>query len=158
MHSLCRDGHMNAVTTLSSNSIMFDQWFFGINGTPKKLEQRFLSFIFQHRFPLLERMKDGRKLLPLVTSFALQSLDLFKHYDLILASKNGFILKCWHWLLIYHFPTLTPSYDMFFKPVVFPTCFSKLSSFELTKSTFFNLLNKQNILRATIHHCYPSTF
>jgi len=33
-------------------------------------------------------MKDGSKLLPLVTSFTLQSLDLFKHYDLILASKK----------------------------------------------------------------------
>jgi hypothetical protein len=53
-----------------------------------------LSLIFQHWFPLLEKMKDGSKLLLLATTFTFQSsLDLFKHYDLILASKDGFILK-----------------------------------------------------------------
>jgi hypothetical protein len=120
-------------------------------GPPKKLEQRFLNLIFQHWFPLLERTKDGNKLLPLVTSFALQSFDLFKHCDLIFASKNGFILKCWHWLLIHHFPTLTPSYDMFFKTF----CLSNML-FQVVK-LWANKKSLPQIVKQTKHFtCYNS--
>jgi hypothetical protein len=116
-----------------------------------KLEQRFLSLIFQHWFFLLERMKDGSKLLPLMTSFNLQSLDLFKHCDLILASKYGFILKCWHWLLVYHFPTLIPSYGMFFKK----HCLSNML-FQVVK-LWVNKKSFPQIAKQTKHFtCYNS--
>jgi hypothetical protein len=48
---------------------------------------------------------------------------------------------------------------MFFKVFVFPTCFSKLSSFSANKKSIPRTIKQtKHFTWATIHHCYPSTF
>jgi hypothetical protein len=72
---------------------MFDQWFFGINNTPKNLDKRFWASYSNIGYPCWRRWKMVANCYLLWLLSFQSSLDLFKHCDSILVRKNGFILK-----------------------------------------------------------------
>lgn len=139
---------------------MFDQQFFNINRTPKNITKSFsasysnIGFFYWRRWKMVANCCLLQPCLPFNLPWICSSVVIW-----FLQAKMGLFWRCWHHLSIYHFPTLTPSCGMFSKIFVFPTCFSKLSSFGVNKKSLFRTIKQaEHFTWIAIHHCYPSAF